>query len=209
VNRNDIQKWAPGLVASRPGPTRCTTSRSTPNGGRPLHGGLIVNSSSNSMFTVDFLSTIEMLRRGEREALEGGLLRAAKVLKASSVDFPVAKPTALMPTSAPSASVGAVNGLLPLARCSVRLFDKDITGARAEVIVVHCLARGSRGRRLFGAMKVRENLELGAYSRNKSGSLAQDLERTLDHFPDLESRLSSEAGTLSGSQQQWSPSGEL
>lgn len=96
----------------------------------------------------------------------------------------------------------AVSGLLPPASGSVRLFGEDVTGLSAEKLVRRGLSLVPEGRRLFGAMTVRENLELGAYSRPSGTSMARDLERTLSYFPDLRGRLGAEAGTLSGGQQQ-------
>lgn len=96
----------------------------------------------------------------------------------------------------------AVSGLLKPASGRVRLFGEDVTGLSAEKLVPRGLSLVPEGRRLFGAMTVRENLELGAYSRPSAASMAQDLERTLSYFPDLRGRLGAEAGTLSGGQQQ-------
>ncbi|RZI97672.1 MAG: ATP-binding cassette domain-containing protein, partial [Haliea sp.] len=96
----------------------------------------------------------------------------------------------------------AVSGLLTPAGGSVALFGEDVTGLSAEKLVPRGLSLVPEGRRLFGAMTVRENLELGAYSRSGGNGLAQDLERTLSYFPDLRGRLGAEAGTLSGGQQQ-------
>lgn len=58
------------------------------------------------------------------------------------------------------------------------------------------------GRRLFGAMTVRENLEMGAYCRRDADAVTRDFERVLAFFPDLKAKLSVEAGSLSGGQQQ-------
>lgn len=96
----------------------------------------------------------------------------------------------------------AVSGLLKPASGKVRLFGEDVTGLSAEKLVPRGLSLVPEGRRLFGAMTVRENLELGAYSRPSAASMARDLERTLSYFPDLRGRLGAEAGTLSGGQQQ-------
>jgi branched-chain amino acid transport system ATP-binding protein len=58
------------------------------------------------------------------------------------------------------------------------------------------------GRRLFGEMTLRENLELGAYIRDDAGAIQRDMERVLELFPDLRNRLSTLAATFSGGQQQ-------
>jgi len=96
----------------------------------------------------------------------------------------------------------AVSGLLAPAAGSVRLFGEEVVGLSADKLVSRGLSLVPEGRRLFGEMTVRENLELGAYSRVGVGTLAQDLERTLSYFPALSDRLSALAGRLSGGQQQ-------
>ncbi|CAN7198853.1 ABC transporter ATP-binding protein [Bosea sp. LjRoot237] len=57
-------------------------------------------------------------------------------------------------------------------------------------------------RRLFGAMSVRENLLMGAFTRDDKATIAADLERVLALFPRVAQRLSQQAGTLSGGEQQ-------
>jgi branched-chain amino acid transport system ATP-binding protein len=57
------------------------------------------------------------------------------------------------------------------------------------------------GRRLFGEMTVRENLELGGYLRSRREREASITE-VLALFPRLGERLAQAAGTLSGGEQQ-------
>nr|MBF0681871.1 ABC transporter ATP-binding protein [Pseudomonas sp.] len=95
-----------------------------------------------------------------------------------------------------------VCGLLRPASGEILLFGEPITGMEADRLVPKGLSLVPEGRRLFGVMTVRENLEMGAYCRDKSTDMAADLERTLSFFPDLKTRLSAQAGTLSGGQQQ-------
>ncbi len=58
------------------------------------------------------------------------------------------------------------------------------------------------GRRLFVAMSVLENLELGSYRSAARQKRQASLERVLEIFPALKTRLAAPAGTLSGGQQQ-------
>jgi branched-chain amino acid transport system ATP-binding protein len=51
-------------------------------------------------------------------------------------------------------------------------------------------------------MTVRENLELGAYTRTSKREIAADSERVLETFPRLRERLDQRAGTMSGGEQQ-------
>ena len=55
---------------------------------------------------------------------------------------------------------------------------------------------------MFANMTVRENLELGAYTRRDSRGIREDLERGLTLFPRLRERIGQNAGTLSGGEQQ-------
>jgi len=57
------------------------------------------------------------------------------------------------------------------------------------------------GRRLFARMTVRENLELGAYTR-RDVEVAADIERAYETFTRLRERAGQRAGTLSGGEQQ-------
>ena len=57
-------------------------------------------------------------------------------------------------------------------------------------------------RRLFPRMTVLENLEMGAYTRNDRDGIDEDLERVYELFPRVKERLSQQAGTLSGGEQQ-------
>jgi branched-chain amino acid transport system ATP-binding protein len=50
-------------------------------------------------------------------------------------------------------------------------------------------------------MSVEKNLRLGAYLR-RDREVGDDMARVLDHFPALKDKLSREAGTLSGGEQQ-------
>ena len=58
------------------------------------------------------------------------------------------------------------------------------------------------GRRIFPTLTVRENLEMGAYTRSDKAEMAQSLERVFSSFPRLRERLSQLGGTLSGGEQQ-------
>ncbi|MHB8625119.1 MAG: ABC transporter ATP-binding protein [Aggregatilineales bacterium] len=57
-------------------------------------------------------------------------------------------------------------------------------------------------RRIFGAMSVLENLEMGHYLRNDRHAIRDDLDRVLNTFPRLKERLQQRGGTLSGGEQQ-------
>lgn len=81
----------------------------------------------------------------------------------------------------------------------------DITGFTPERVVRKGIIQIPEGRELFKNLKVKENLEMGAYLRFKrSGSkeIGHDLKQILKLFPILENRVDQLAGTLSGGEQQ-------
>ena len=76
-----------------------------------------------------------------------------------------------------------------------------IGGIPAHKLVSLGMAQVPEGRRVFLQMSVKENLEMGAYTRPNSevdASIAEVYER----FPRLKERMNQVAGTLSGGEQQ-------
>jgi branched-chain amino acid transport system ATP-binding protein len=83
----------------------------------------------------------------------------------------------------------------------IRLDGDRIDDMAAHEIVARGVAHAPEGRRLFGRMTVRENLDLGAYRRS-DGDVEADVTMVYDLFPVLSERRSQAAGTLSGGEQQ-------
>ncbi len=97
----------------------------------------------------------------------------------------------------------AISGVVRISAGSIAFDGRRIDRMGMEDIVRGRLVQIPEGRRLFGPMTVEENLELGAYSRRRQGSpMAARLQRVFDLFPRLQERLSQQAGTLSGGEQQ-------
>ena len=82
------------------------------------------------------------------------------------------------------------------------LQGRDVTRAPAFRRTRAGLAHCREGRKLFAALSVRENLDLGAGLGVRASLTAQRRERVLEVFPALRGRLAAAAGTLSGGQQQ-------
>jgi branched-chain amino acid transport system ATP-binding protein len=72
----------------------------------------------------------------------------------------------------------------------------------AETIVRQGIVQVPEGRKIFAILTVRENLELGSYTRNSRGEIGANLERVFRSFPRLKERLGQLGGTLSGGEQQ-------
>lgn len=83
------------------------------------------------------------------------------------------------------------------------VFDReDITNLHAAQIVHRGLIHVPEGRRIFANLSVKDNLEMGAYTRNDKEKIKQDMEHVFELFPRMKERLKQFAGTLSGGEQQ-------
>lgn len=94
-----------------------------------------------------------------------------------------------------------VTGLLPSKGGSVHFEGKDVTKKPGHEIVRLGMSHVPEGRRVFAGLTVRENLQLGAYTRPK-GEIETSLSKVYDWFPRLLEREKQLAGTLSGGEQQ-------
>jgi ABC-type branched-subunit amino acid transport system ATPase component len=100
-----------------------------------------------------------------------------------------------------STLLGVLSGLVRATSGTISLSAHDVTNARPEILVRNGVAHVPQGRRLFGTMSVERNLVLGAYLR-RDREVRADLARVLGYFPALKDKLSRDAGTLSGGEQQ-------
>jgi branched-chain amino acid transport system ATP-binding protein len=101
-----------------------------------------------------------------------------------------------------STTMRAISGLRPIAQGSIRFDGEDISRLRADLRVVRGVSQSPEGRGIFPGMTVRENLEMGAYTRRNRAEIDQDLQRVLTLFPRLQEREKQPGGTLSGGEQQ-------
>jgi branched-chain amino acid transport system ATP-binding protein len=99
-------------------------------------------------------------------------------------------------------SMKAVTGIQPLAGGEVLYQGRSIQGQGAWDLVRSGLAMVPEGRGVFTRMSILENLQMGAYIRQDSAAVAEDLERMFALFPRLKERRDQLAGTLSGGEQQ-------
>ena len=95
-----------------------------------------------------------------------------------------------------------ISGLLAPRDGVVRWRDETISGVSPQRIVEHGIALVPEGRRLFAAMSVRENLELGAFTTRAQKEKPAQMERVFTLFPRLFERQRQRAGLLSGGEQQ-------
>ncbi|PWC53337.1 ABC transporter ATP-binding protein [Azospirillum sp. TSO22-1] len=104
--------------------------------------------------------------------------------------------------SGKSTTMKVILGLVAPRSGRVLLGGEPVTGLPTPKIVRRGVASVPESRRLFGAMTVRENVLMGAYTRGDRGAVREDYERVLDLFPRLRERERQHAGTLSGGEQQ-------
>ncbi len=80
---------------------------------------------------------------------------------------------------------------------------RDVTRMPAYARALAGVALVPEGRRVFPALTVRENLEMGGFKfRGDRGRMRGLIERMLEMFPRLRERAAQPAGTLSGGEQQ-------
>ena len=102
-----------------------------------------------------------------------------------------------------STTLLALSGLIPKAAGKVRFDGHDVTALPAHKLVAAGLVQVAEGRATLTTLTVRENLELGAYTRRDgTAARASDLERVFALFPRLKEREGGLAGNLSGGEQQ-------
>jgi len=101
-----------------------------------------------------------------------------------------------------STTLRAVSALIHPRRGSVVYKDKDITNTPAEQIVRLGISHVPEGRKIFAPLTVRENLEMGAYTRKDSAEIENSMKRVFASFPRLKERINQLGGTLSGGEQQ-------
>jgi len=96
----------------------------------------------------------------------------------------------------------AISGLIKPRQGNIVLEGEDIAKYAAHDLVFKGIAMVPEGRGIFAKMSVRENLEMGAYSRNDNDGIQKDLEWVFEILPRLKEREKQVAGTLSGGEQQ-------
>jgi branched-chain amino acid transport system ATP-binding protein len=102
-----------------------------------------------------------------------------------------------------STTLLALSGLVPKTAGKVMFDGHDVTALPAHKLVRAGLVQVAEGRATLSTLTVRENLELGAYTRRDGAAArASDLERMFALFPRLKERESGLAGNLSGGEQQ-------
>jgi branched-chain amino acid transport system ATP-binding protein len=96
----------------------------------------------------------------------------------------------------------SISGLIKPTKGSIRFDGQDLLKLSPDQIVKLGISHSPEGRRVFARMTIRENLELGAFTRSSKAEIEEDFETVFRTFPRLKERVSQKAGTLSGGEQQ-------
>jgi branched-chain amino acid transport system ATP-binding protein len=95
-----------------------------------------------------------------------------------------------------------ISGLLRPRAGSIRFEGQSIHSWPPHRIVEAGLVQVAEGRKLFPALTVLENLEMGSFIRRAKRQRAETLTQVFDLFPRMAERRTQFAGTLSGGEQQ-------
>ena len=99
--------------------------------------------------------------------------------------------------------LNAISGLLDIQSGQISFRQQVLNGIPAYRIVLQGISQSPEGRKVFSTLTVEENLNLGAYTRQKyKTEIAEAKERVFSLFPILKARRKQLSGTLSGGEQQ-------
>ncbi len=126
-----------------------------------------------------------------------------RVLRGVSVDIPDKRIVTLIGANGAGKStlLKTVFGLIRPESGSIVFEGRDLTRASPEAHISAGITYVPQGRSNFPRMTVRENLEMGAFTR-RDKNVRKDVSELLERFPLLKKKQNSLAGTMSGGEQQ-------
>src|SRR5215204_698208 len=95
-----------------------------------------------------------------------------------------------------------ISGLLQPKSGTIDFDGQQIQRWAPHRVVKSGLVQVPEGREIFANLTVDENLQLAAFLRKDKAGIRTDRERALELFPRVRERLTQQAGTLSGGEQQ-------
>jgi len=101
-----------------------------------------------------------------------------------------------------STTLRTISGLLLADRGKILYDGTNITNVGADQIVRMGIVQVPEGRKIFAPLTVRENLEIGAFTRRDKREIEESMEFVFSIFPRLRERAEQMGGTLSGGEQQ-------
>lgn len=105
-----------------------------------------------------------------------------------------------------SSALRAITGLRNVAEGEVRL-NGTVINAPSKQVGAHALVRQGvamvpEGRHIFPYMSIKDNLLMGAYTRDDKAAIGTDLDAVCERFPRLKERFHQQGSSLSGGEQQ-------
>jgi branched-chain amino acid transport system ATP-binding protein len=102
-----------------------------------------------------------------------------------------------------STTLKTISGLLHPRSGKITFMGEDISSMPVHEVTAKGVIQVPEGRRIFPRMTVEENLEMGAFLRQKDPvGVKASMERVYELFPRLKERRMQKGGTLSGGEQQ-------
>jgi branched-chain amino acid transport system ATP-binding protein len=101
-----------------------------------------------------------------------------------------------------SSILRAITGLAKLHSGEIYFMGERLDGTPTAEIVRKGISMVPEGRRVFPFMSVKDNLLMGAFTRDDKAGIVRTLDSVLERFPRLRERFSQQASTLSGGEQQ-------
>jgi branched-chain amino acid transport system ATP-binding protein len=101
-----------------------------------------------------------------------------------------------------STTLKTISGLIQPQQGQILFQGQSIHKKEPHQIVRLGICQVPEGRDIFMGLTVQENLKMGAFTRNDSKAVQNDMERIFQSFPILKERARQQAGTLSGGEQQ-------
>ena len=95
-----------------------------------------------------------------------------------------------------------VSGVMDPQKGTVLFEGREIQRMDPDKVMRLGISHVPEGREVFPFLSVRENLNMGAYTRRDADEVARDLETVFGYFPVLKERADQRAGSLSGGEQQ-------
>ncbi len=96
-----------------------------------------------------------------------------------------------------------ISGMMNPWSGTIQFDGQDATDWSTSKFVAAGLVLVPEGRRVFPALSVTKNLQMGAWTKRKKSSFIKErMELAFDYFPRLQERSGQMAGTLSGGEQQ-------
>ncbi|MCP2500418.1 MAG: ABC transporter ATP-binding protein [Deltaproteobacteria bacterium] len=125
-------------------------------------------------------------------------------LRGISIDVPAGSVVAILGANGAGKTtlLKTIAGVLRPRSGTVSFLGEEITGLPSHKIVRRGVALVPEGRAILSRMTVRENLEMGAFTRRDAKKASLDMDRVMERFPVLGERAGQPGGSLSGGEQQ-------